>query len=351
MEKKLHERIVDRLTGMSRRHPGCKLPVLVCIFVVLAVYHLGRSFRQRLPRFAAVLACIPVFLVCASFSTPEPLPELPGIPGDRLPAPELKHYEVTYAEEDGGDGSAAAETPESRPVQEGDERAPLAQEELIGAEELLADYSGNGEQESVYASDEELLAGFDPDDWHILLVNKQHPIPEDYSFVLGNLIGGLQCDSRVVEPLQAMFAGALRDGVTLYVRSPYRVHWAQLSNFNAKIERNMQAGMDYSEAYRKASQAVTIPGCSEHEIGLAFDIVTGSYGVLDAGFGQTTAGKWLKEHCSEYGFILRYPEGKEDITGIEFEPWHFRYVGRDAASYITAHDLTLEEFTELIRER
>ena len=84
--------------------------------------------------------------------------------------------------------------------------------------------------------------------------------------------------------------------------------------------------------------------CSEHEIGLAIDIVTSGYTSLNEGFGRTQAGKWLAAHSADYGFILRYPKGKESITGIEFEPWHFRYVGKEAAQRIAEEGICLEEF-------
>ena len=86
-----------------------------------------------------------------------------------------------------------------------------------------------------------------------------------------------------------------------------------------------------------------MPGASEHQIGLALDIVTDSYRELNEGFAETAAGKWLAENSYKYGFILRYPLGKEYITGIEYEPWHFRYVGVEAATVITEQGITLEE--------
>ena len=105
-------------------------------------------------------------------------------------------------------------------------------------------------------------------------------------------------------------------------------------------------GMSYMEAYQLSSQAVTVPGASEHQIGLALDIVCNDYMSLDEGFGDTKAGKWLAANSGCFGFILRYPEGKENITGIEYEPWHFRYVGKAAAPVIMEQGITLEEFWE-----
>ena len=98
------------------------------------------------------------------------------------------------------------------------------------------------------------------------------------------------------------------------------------------------------DAYKKTSQVITVPGCSEHEIGLALDITSDTYIPLLQGFAETEEGKWLAEHGHEYGFILRYPSGKEYITGIEYEPWHFRYVGREAAKIMHDENICLEEF-------
>ena len=98
------------------------------------------------------------------------------------------------------------------------------------------------------------------------------------------------------------------------------------------------------DAYKKTSQVITVPGCSEHEIGLAFDITSDTYTQLLQGFGETEEGKWLAEHGHEYGFIVRYPSGKEYITGIVYEPWHFRYVGREAAKIMHDENICLEEF-------
>ena len=97
------------------------------------------------------------------------------------------------------------------------------------------------------------------------------------------------------------------------------------------------------EAYKLASQAVTVPNTSEHQLGLALDIYTSSYMSLDFGFGETKAGIWLRENCSKYGFILRYPMGKEDVTGYPYEPWHIRYVGVEVATEIMENNLTLED--------
>ncbi len=187
---------------------------------------------------------------------------------------------------------------------------------------------------------------FNKNDWNLLLVNKQHTIPEDYEFTLGTIKGSMRCDERIIEPLTQMFAAAKEDGVNLIVCSPYRDLARQEYLFDRKMKGFIRSGMSYVDAYKTASITVTVPGASEHQIGLAVDIISDTYSALDIGFADTPAGQWLAEHSWEYGFILRYPLGKEEITGIQYEPWHFRYVGVDAAKIITEDEITLEEFIE-----
>ncbi len=177
-----------------------------------------------------------------------------------------------------------------------------------------------------------------------MLVNKQHPIPEDYSFNLGTIKENMQCDERIIPDLLAMLQAAKDDGVSLLICSPYRNQDRQEWLFDKKIKLYMEQGYSYMEAYKTASQTVTIPGASEHQIGLSLDFFSSDYTLLNEGFGDTEAGKWLAEHSCEYGFILRYPDGKEYITSIEYEPWHFRYVGKEAATIMTQDNLCLEEF-------
>ena len=98
------------------------------------------------------------------------------------------------------------------------------------------------------------------------------------------------------------------------------------------------------DAYKLTSQVITVPGASEHQVGLALDITSDTYGELNSGFADTEAGRWLAAHGWEYGFTLRYPDGKEYITSIDFEPWHYRYVGREAAAAMQQENICLEEF-------
>jgi len=209
-------------------------------------------------------------------------------------------------------------------------------------EDFLARYELN--EESDFSDNN--LSGFDKDAWYLILVNKTHPVPDDYEMELATISGSMKCDVRVLDILLNMLNGAQKDGVNLIVCSPYRDYELQKTLFNRKVDLYVANGYSYLDAYKLASQKVIVPGASEHQLGLAFDIVTDYHAVLDYEFGDTQAGQWLKKHCAEYGFILRYPRGKESITGIEYEPWHFRYVGVEAATYIMENGLTLEEFLE-----
>ena len=141
-----------------------------------------------------------------------------------------------------------------------------------------------------------------------------------------------------------MIAGAKKDGIELTICSAYRTISRQKELFADKLSYYKKQGMSDDEAYAKTATIIAVPGTSEHHTGLAADIVTPSYQTLDEGYMNPDAAKWLKAHCSEYGFILRYPEGKEDATGYMYEPWHIRYVGEEFAQKLTDSGLCLEEY-------
>ena len=185
---------------------------------------------------------------------------------------------------------------------------------------------------------------FMADDWKLILVNKQHPIPNDYEFTLANISPTQQCDERILPALLTMMQAAQEDGSPLVICSPYRTSDRQENNFANHISRYMRAGMSYMDAYDLTARVVTIPGSSEHEIGLALDFVQTDHYALDEAFEDTDAGRWLAQNSYKYGFILRYPRDKEAITGITYEPWNFRYVGVEAATVMHDEGLCLEEF-------
>ena len=167
------------------------------------------------------------------------------------------------------------------------------------------------------------------------------------SFTLKTLNNGYsQVDETIYDALKEMLTDGTNSGLNFCVASAYRSTSRQEEILNSDIEAYMSKGMDYEEAYDEATRQVMPPGYSEHETGLALDIVAADYQLLDDAQENTEENRWLRENCWKYGFILRYPKDKEDITQIDYESWHFRYVGTEAAEYIMKNNITLEEYIE-----
>lgn len=187
------------------------------------------------------------------------------------------------------------------------------------------------------------------EDWQLLLVNPWNELPEDYKVTLKSLPDGQKVDGRIYDDLAAMLAACREAGLNPKVCSAYRTQSKQTYLYNNKIARLRNAGYSKAAAVEEAGRWVARPGTSEHQLGLALDIVSSSYQALTKKQEETAEQKWLMEHCWEYGFILRYPSDKGEITGIGYEPWHYRYVGREVALDIRESGLCLEEYL-LLRE-
>ncbi|RGU95855.1 D-alanyl-D-alanine carboxypeptidase family protein [Clostridium sp. AF15-17LB] len=183
--------------------------------------------------------------------------------------------------------------------------------------------------------------------WNLRLVNASHPIPESYPIDLTLLKNGQSVDSRIYRDLQDMMDAARSEGLSPLICSSYRTAEKQRSLYEAKVVSCMGQAGSREEAEEQAAVWVAPPGTSEHELGLAVDIVAESYQLLDKGQEETPEQKWLMEHCSEYGFVLRYPTDKSDMTGIGYEPWHYRYVGKEAAEEIMRQGICLEEYVQM----
>lgn len=185
--------------------------------------------------------------------------------------------------------------------------------------------------------------------WELLLANPDNPLPEDFEVDTTVVQGSFEMDVRVADAMKQMIADAKEDGVDLMVCSAYRSISRQQELFDAEVQVQMSSGKTREEAEALTATMIAVPGTSEHHTGLAADIVTPTHQNLDAEFADTAAGKWLQEHAVEYGFILRYPEDKQDITKIIYESWHYRYVGVEHAKAITENGLCLEEYLEQLR--
>lgn len=182
--------------------------------------------------------------------------------------------------------------------------------------------------------------------WNLVLVNEDHPMEEGYEPALAQLQGESYVDERIVDAARQMLEDAEEAGMNLVLCSAYRSVKRQENVFNESMQDRMSQGMTYWEAYVDTSKSVANPGKSEHALGLALDLISNQYMELDKKQETTKEAKWLKENCHKYGFILRYPPEKMDITGIIYEPWHYRYVGVEVATEIMESGLTLEEYLQ-----
>ena len=181
-------------------------------------------------------------------------------------------------------------------------------------------------------------------DWRLLLVNPWNALPEDYEVELATLSNGLQVDARIYDDLNDMLTDCRAAGLSPIVCSAYRTQATQTRLYNNKVARVRASGVPEDQVEAEAARWVAKPGTSEHQTGLALDIVAASYQILDEKQEDTAEQQWLMENSWKYGFILRYPSEKSDVTGIGYEPWHYRYVGRAAAAEIHRTGVCLEEY-------
>ena len=184
------------------------------------------------------------------------------------------------------------------------------------------------------------------DDPLLTLVNPWNPLPADWTVELVSIGNGHKVDERCYDDLTAMLEACKAAGLRPVVRSSYRSQATQKRLYENKVSQWKGYGYSDADARKKAATIVAPPGTSEHQMGWALDIVDASYQVLNEKQATMPAQMWLMEHSWEYGFILRYPVNKSDVTGIIYEPWHYRYVGKEYAKAIYESGLCLEEWLE-----
>ncbi len=195
--------------------------------------------------------------------------------------------------------------------------------------------------------------GLDAEYSRLILVNGENPLPEDYDYS-GNIttienkyLCGFrnQMDKDAMPYALAMIEAAWEDNVELYILSPYRSYDAQLTLFNNEVTNWKNKGYSQSDAEQKASTVVARPGTSEHHTGLAID-----FNSVEDSFEETECFKWLEENAADYGFIMRYSEEKQPITGVIHESWHWRFVGIKHAKAIKSMNICLEEYIEYLNQ-
>lgn len=199
------------------------------------------------------------------------------------------------------------------------------------SESLIADIA-----DMAYFQD---LSELSDEDWTLILVNSDNPIPENYSIELTELSNGQFVDSRIYPDLQKMFDDMREQEIYPVVGEGYRTREAQEKMMTDKIEAYIYEGFNEKIAKALAEAAVAMPGTSEHELGIAVDINADK-----ERSSNDDVYSWLAENAYRYGFIQRYPPGKSAITGIDYEPWHYRYVGYTHAKKIYSDGICLEEY-------
>lgn len=365
MKKDFREKIIQKCMEPAKKYGFLKYPCLALVVILLCIHGVQMHFITNGRRYIGIAFALLFFMSSCSFSFAVFSGQVSFMDTQETYNAIVEDSDVAFAVEQ--TVAASESLAEEEPLKEYESSEYIENTDFYTLDELLEDVGAyasdmideNTEESQAQESQdglsqeeanveetlpEEGIPVFESDDWRLILINKQHPIPDEYGFELGIIKDNMKCDKRILPDLFAMLQAAKDDGIILNISSPYRTDDRQMSNFNRRIEKYMNQGYSYMEAYKTASRTITIPGASEHEVGLALDITSNAYSRLDEAFGGTEAGKWLKEHSCEYGFILRYPEGKEYITSIEYEPWHFRYVGKDAAVIMTQENICLEEF-------
>ncbi len=191
------------------------------------------------------------------------------------------------------------------------------------------------------------------DEWYLMLVNPDNAVSSEFirnvnltaikSGYHDGTDSGMYLDSRIVGAFNSMCEAAEKDGIKLYSESAYRTYAYQETLFNNRVKRFENQGHSHSEAVEKTATMIATPGTSEHHLGLGVDI-----NLVDESFEDTAEFRWLKENAENYGFVMRYPKDKQEITKIIYEPWHYRYVGVEHAKAINELNMCLEEYIEYL---
>ena len=236
-----------------------------------------------------------------------------------------------------------------------DESLAQPAESLVQAASTLPDApvqqpAENGAQQSTLTAAQAQAILDDP---RMILVNRAHPITEDYP-VETKECGSATAINKTLQTEAAdaflsMQAAAAKDGVDVRMQSGYRSVSYQKKLYNDKTQYYRSKGLIEAAAREKAAAIVNPPGCSEHNCGLAADLNSPEHTTLDTGFADTAAFRWLCENAEQYGFILRYPKEAESVTGITYEPWHWRYVGPENAALLNRSGLCLEDAVAVLQ--
>lgn len=252
----------------------------------------------------------------------------------------------TPEQSDASDGTEAADTGSGESTESKDETSAAQSSGQSGS----GSQGGSSQSPSSSKSNGDYInytvsGAAEADQWYLQIASVAHPLPEGFVQPSTTVIDdiGREIDSRIVGAYRDLVNAAKADGLNIYPISGFRPHSTQISLFNARVEQARNDG--YADPEAEAARHVAKPGTSEHELGLAVDFNS----VDESYFRNTAEAKWLAAHCAEYGFVIRYPEDKESVTGIIYEPWHLRFVGVKHAKRMNELNMCLEEYCEYIK--
>jgi len=221
---------------------------------------------------------------------------------------------------------------------------------FTAAPRTAAAFATNPNSKYIYAKEYKMYPGEAkiPDDKYLICVNRDRALPAKYQVDTAVCVTVYPENRRMEKEAAAqykkMYDAAMKKDIELIPFSAYRSTAQQKEAFDREVKSLVEAGLGRQEAIERVLQTIQLPGCCEHETGLAIDITRKNVWRTDPGFAESREFEWLQNNAHDYGFILRYPKGKEDITGISYEPWHWRYVGKDAATAMKESRECLEEY-------
>ena len=257
----------------------------------------------------------------------------------------------TPEQSDASDGTEASDAGSGESTESKDETsAAQSSGQSSGGQQSGSGSGGSSQSPSSSKSNGDYInytvsGAAEADQWYLQIASVAHPLPEGFVQPSTTVIDdiGREIDSRIVGAYRDLVNAAKADGLNIYPISGFRPHSTQISLFNARVEQARNDG--YADPEAEAARHVAKPGTSEHELGLAVDFNS----VDESYFRNTAEAKWLAAHCAEYGFVIRYPEDKESVTGIIYEPWHLRFVGVKHAKRMNELNMCLEEYCEYIK--
>lgn len=238
----------------------------------------------------------------------------------------------------------------------GEDEALSKQEHAMTSDSSEASQTSSEDTQTEVASKVIVTPAASSTDWNLVLVNRENPLAAEIVMEFYLTESGYPVDSRIRDPYLALLEAGKAAGMDFTMISGYRSIEQQQANYDVNYQNYLAAGLSEEEARAKTEEYIALPNASEHTTGLAVDITStalanqaGSSGLFPD-LENYPEGLWLKENAPKFGFILRYPKAKEAITGINFEPWHFRYVGVENALYMTENNLTLEEYVAILKQ-